>query len=186
MEPIASPFIAGEGIVVRRSALVELHRHVDFAARVTRVIGHLDQIEARELTAQLGEHVDAVLHGLTEILRYVPNSSEAPDAAVLGDLGCGNASAVHHRQLGPGRLRLDLDDALQRLRDKLGKADTFITCVEELIELSWDTDEGESGESDYSVVRRRNRVAHLIEAAKLAVRAAASAGEELDGDRREA
>lgn len=188
MEPIASTFTSGEGIVVSRSELVQLHRHVDFAVRVTRVIGHLDKIEGRELTAQLGEHVDAVLHGLTEILRGVPNNSEAPDAAGLGDVGGGNASVVRHRQLGPGRLRsdLDLDGTLQRLRDKLGKADTFITCVEELVELSWDAGESESGESDYSVLRRRNHVAHLIEAAKLAVRAAVSAGEELDGARREA
>jgi hypothetical protein len=61
------------------------------------------------------------------------------------------------------------------LRDHLGKADAYISAVEELIEQAV-----LDGDDDDDVTRRRNHVAHLIESTKLAVRAAICLGDELD------
>lgn len=69
---------------------------------------------------------------------------------------------------------LDLNDSVDLIRDNLGRADAFITAVEELIERTWNNDGAD--DDDDCVGRRRNHVAHLIEAAKLAVRAAIYAG----------
>jgi hypothetical protein len=52
------------------------------------------------------------------------------------------------------------------------------------IERCWDGSGYEGGDDDNSVIRRRNQVAHLVESAKLAVRAAAYVGEELASRRR--
>lgn len=82
------------------------------------------------------------------------------------------------RRLGSGQPRFDLDNMFYVLRDNLGKADAFITVAEDLIEQCWG-DSGDEGDGDNGVIRRRNQVAHLVESAKLAVRAAAYAGEEL-------
>lgn len=75
--------------------------------------------------------------------------------------------------------RFDVAGTLDVLRDNIARADAFITAAEDLIERTWDGDRGEDSNDD-SVMRRRNHVAHLIESAKLAVRAAAYTGEELD------
>jgi hypothetical protein len=64
------------------------------------------------------------------------------------------------------------------LRDQLGKADAYISAVEELIEQPV-VDLGDDEDAD-EVSRRRNHVAHLIESTKLAVRAAICVGDELD------
>ena len=85
---------------------------------------------------------------------------------------------MNRRRLGSGEPRVDLDGTLCVLRDNLGKADAFITVAEDLIEHCWDRN-GDEGDDDNSITRRRNQVAHLVESAKLAVRAAAYAGEEL-------
>jgi hypothetical protein len=61
------------------------------------------------------------------------------------------------------------------MRDHLGKADAYISAVEELIEQAV-----LDGDDDDDVTRRRNHVAHLIESTKLAVRAAICLGDELD------
>jgi hypothetical protein len=68
-----------------------------------------------------------------------------------------------------------LADAVDVVRDHLGKADAFLTAAENLIEQPQEIDDSR----DDSLGRRRNHVAHLIESAKLAVRAAAHAGEAL-------
>jgi hypothetical protein len=90
---------------------------------------------------------------------------------------------VKRQRLGSGEPRFDLDGTLYVLRDNLGKADAFITVAEDLIEQCWDGC-GDEGDDDNSVSRRRNQVAHLVESAKLAVRAAGYAGEELANRRR--
>ena len=83
------------------------------------------------------------------------------------------------------RLRDDLDGTLDVMRDNLGRADAFITAAEDLIERPWGGSEDDEGdEDDDSLGRHRNHVAHLVESAKLAVRAAAYAGEELANRRR--
>jgi hypothetical protein len=87
------------------------------------------------------------------------------------------------RRLGSGEPRFDLDNMFYVLRDNLGKADAFITVAEDLIEQCGDGS-GDDGDDDNSVTRRRNQVAHLVESAKLAVRAAVYAGEELANRRR--
>jgi hypothetical protein len=77
----------------------------------------------------------------------------------------------------------DLDDLLHLLRDNLGKAEAFITAAERLIEESWsgdDDDRADENETGDSTLRRRSRAEHLIEAGKLAVRAAAYTAEEID------
>ena len=90
---------------------------------------------------------------------------------------------MNHRRLGSGEPRFDLDGTLYVLRDNLGKADAFITVAEDLIEQCWDGS-GDEGDDDNSVTRRRNQVAHLVESAKLAVRAAAYASEAIASRRR--
>jgi hypothetical protein len=96
------------------------------------------------------------------------------------------------RRLGSGELRFDRDRTLHVLRDNIARADAMITAAERLIEeYPWGTrgDEGDEDEdededeSGDSISRRRNHVAHLIESAKLAVRAAIYAGDELDRPR---
>jgi hypothetical protein len=85
--------------------------------------------------------------------------------------------------------RFDRNRTLHMLRNNLARADAMITAAERLIEEPlWhirgdegdDADEDEDGDS---ISRRRNQVAHLIESAKLAVRAAIYTGTELDRHR---
>ena len=90
---------------------------------------------------------------------------------------------MNRRRLGSGESRFDVDGTLCVLRDNLGKADAFITVAEDLIEQCWDGS-GDEGDDDNSATRRRNQVAHLVESAKLAVRAAAYAGEAIASRRR--
>jgi hypothetical protein len=88
------------------------------------------------------------------------------------------------RRLGSGEPRFDRDRTLHVLRDNIARADAMITAAERLIEEPpgdiRDEDEDEDGDS---ISRRRNHLAHLIESAKLAVRAAIYAGIELDRPR---
>jgi hypothetical protein len=70
----------------------------------------------------------------------------------------------------------DLDGTLDVLRDNLGRADTMLVTADELIVQLWS---GEGGSSD-GLTRRRNHVSYLMEAARLAVRAAMYAGDEIE------
>ncbi len=77
----------------------------------------------------------------------------------------------------------DLDGLIYLLRDNLGKADAFISAAEHLIEESCsgtDDDPADEDEVGGSASHRRSRAEHLIEAGKLAVRAAAYSTEEID------
>jgi hypothetical protein len=85
---------------------------------------------------------------------------------------------VNSRGLDPASPAVQRDHKLAMLRDHLGKADAYISVVEELIEQPV-LDLGDDGDAD-EVSRRRNHVAHLIESTKLAVRAAICVGDELD------
>jgi hypothetical protein len=92
------------------------------------------------------------------------------------------------RRLGSGEPRFDRDRTLYVLRDNIAQADAMITAAERLIEDSPGgirDDDGDEDESDCgdSLSRRRNHLAHLIESAKRAVRAAVDAGNELDRHR---
>jgi hypothetical protein len=75
----------------------------------------------------------------------------------------------------------DLDDTLYVVRDNLGKADAYITAAEDLIERpqggDGDDDADDDGEDEPG--RRQNHVEHLVESAKLAVRAAIYAGDQM-------
>jgi hypothetical protein len=94
---------------------------------------------------------------------------------------------VTRRRLGPGD-RFDHDGTLYVLRDNIARADAMITAAERLIEeppggiRDDEGDEDDEDESGDSISRRRNHLAHLIESAKLAVRAAIYAGTELDAE----
>jgi hypothetical protein len=90
---------------------------------------------------------------------------------------------VTRRRLGPGD-RFDRDGTLYVLRDNIARADALITAAEHLIEeYPWGTrDDEDEDESGDSISRHRNHVAHLIESAKLAVRAAIYASIELDAE----
>jgi hypothetical protein len=83
-------------------------------------------------------------------------------------------------RLATGNSCFDGGETLEALRDNIAKADAFITAAEELVEsagcLSCDDD-------DADLARQRNHVAHLIESAKLAVRAAICGAIDLDKHR---
>jgi len=78
---------------------------------------------------------------------------------------------------------LDLADTLYVVRDNLGRADAFLTAAEGLIEqpgvVGEDEDDEPDGSDDEALGRRRDHVAHLVESAKLAVRAAIYSGGQL-------
>ena len=80
---------------------------------------------------------------------------------------------------------LGIADTLHAVRDNLERADAFLTAAEDLIErpgvVGEDEDEGEErdGSDDDTLARRRNHVAHLVESAKEAVRAAIYGGGQL-------
>lgn len=82
----------------------------------------------------------------------------------------------------PALPTVDVDHLLHVLRDNLRRADAFVSTAEELVERSWgdegdDSDEGE--DDDSGIQRRRMRVEYLIEAGKLAVRAAGYTSDQL-------
>ena len=85
---------------------------------------------------------------------------------------------TRRRQLSPAVTCADVDDLLDVLRDNLGKADAFITSAEELIERPRSI--GGDEDSDDDLQRRRNHIEHLVQAAKLAVRAAAYTSGEIE------
>jgi len=68
-------------LTVDRSILEKLLHHAAFAAHL---VGHLDDDDHADLISQLGDHVDAVVHGLTEVLGE-PRTLAALDAARLDE-----------------------------------------------------------------------------------------------------
>lgn len=74
----------------------------------------------------------------------------------------------------------DYDGTLDVLRDNVGRADAMLSTADDLIVQLWSS-EGDS----LSLTRRRNHVSYLMEAARIAVRAAMHAGDELDLHRRD-
>jgi hypothetical protein len=87
--------------------------------------------------------------------------------------------SARRRELARGRV--DLDETIHIVRDNLGRADAMLTAAEGLIERSWDGDkDGDEDEDGDNLTRRRSHVAHLLETARLAVRGAIYAGNDLD------
>jgi hypothetical protein len=82
----------------------------------------------------------------------------------------------NRRAASPSSPAFDLDGVLAVLRDELGRADAMLVTADELIVQVWS---GESGNGD-TLTRRRNHVSYLMEAARLAVRSAMRAGDEID------
>lgn len=75
----------------------------------------------------------------------------------------------------------DLDGLLDLFRGHVARADAFLTAAEDLIERPCrGEDEKIDEDADDHPGRRRNHIAHLLDAAKLAVRAAAYTGAEID------
>jgi hypothetical protein len=79
----------------------------------------------------------------------------------------------------PPAYNFDYDEALHAVRNNIARADALVTAAEDLIERAQDDDEDEDARG-----RRRNHVAHLLEDARLAVRAAIYAGSEIERHRR--
>jgi hypothetical protein len=70
-------------VIVSKATVEKLLYHAAFAAHLT---GHLDDDAHRELIRQLGDHVDTIVHELTELLGD-PGPLAAPDAAAPDDRG---------------------------------------------------------------------------------------------------
>jgi hypothetical protein len=70
-------------VTIDRAFLEKLLHHAAFAAHL---IGHLDDDAHRELTGQIGDHVDTIAHGLTELLG-TPSALAEQDAAAPDDRG---------------------------------------------------------------------------------------------------
>ena len=68
-------------VTIDRAFLEKLLHHAAFAAHL---IGHLDDDAHRELIGQIGDRVDTVVHGLTELLG-TPSALAEPDAAAPDD-----------------------------------------------------------------------------------------------------
>ena len=68
-------------LILDRSTLENLLHHAAFAAHL---IGHLDECAHRQVVDPLGDHVDAVVHGLTELLGD-PRTLAACDSATRPD-----------------------------------------------------------------------------------------------------
>jgi hypothetical protein len=72
---------AGSVITVDVATLEGILYHAAFAAHL---VGHLDDSTQPELISQIGDRVDAVVHGLTELLG-APSALAGPDAATPDD-----------------------------------------------------------------------------------------------------
>jgi hypothetical protein len=191
-------------LTLDRSTLEKLLNH---AASAAQLIGHLDEAIA---AGSLGDHIDAIAHGLSELLGdphpLAAPDDRAPDDRAPDDLVAHGLRADAHSMCRrclvsrrpeplPSRLAepvpgrghepaANFDGLIYLLNDNIGRADAMITAVEDRIEQSWDGHEDEDededgGEDGDSISRRRNHVMHLIESAKLAVRAAGYVGIEL-------
>lgn len=71
----------GSVISVDVATLEGILYHAAFAAHL---VGHLDDKAHAELVSQIGDRVDAIVHGLTEILGD-PSALAPPDAAAPDD-----------------------------------------------------------------------------------------------------
>ena len=76
----------------------------------------------------------------------------------------------------------NFDDLLHLLRDNVARADTFLTALEDLVER-FPCGGSEDKNDDDARGHHRNHVAHLLDAAKMAVRAAIHTGDEIDRQR---
>jgi hypothetical protein len=68
-------------LAVERSAVETLLHHAAFAAQL---VGHLGDNAQSELIGQIGDRVDTVVHGLTELLG-APSVLADPNATPAGD-----------------------------------------------------------------------------------------------------
>lgn len=89
-------------------------------------------------------------------------------------------SPDNSRSASPPPPAFDLQGTLAVLRDDLGRADTMLVTADELIVQVWSGEGEGEGDSGDTLTRRRNHVSYLMEAARLAVRAAMHAGDEID------
>lgn len=69
--------VATMKLTLDRSMLEKLLHHAAFAAQL---VGHLDDSAHADLVSQIGDHLDAIAHELTEIFGD-PRAVAAPDAA---------------------------------------------------------------------------------------------------------
>lgn len=88
----------------------------------------------------------------------------------------------NRRAAVPPEPEFDFNGTLYVLRDNLGRADTMVTCADELIVQLW----SDGGQEIDDITRRRGHVSFLMESASLAILTAIHAGIELDLHRRDA
>ena len=74
----------------------------------------------------------------------------------------------------------EVDHLICVLRDQLRRSDAFVTSAEKELLVSWGVGDDGGDDEDDSVQRLRMRVEYLVEAGKLAVRAALYTTERLD------
>jgi hypothetical protein len=88
----------------------------------------------------------------------------------------------NRRAAAPPEPAFDFNGTLYVLRDNLGRADTMVTCADELIVRLW----SDGGQEIDDLPRRRSHVSFLMESASLAILTAIHACIELDLHRRDA
>ena len=83
-------------VIVSRATVEKLLYHAAFAAHL---IGHLDDNAHRELTRQLGDHVDTIAHELAEFLGALGALAES-DAAAHDDREARHGAPMSHVHRG--------------------------------------------------------------------------------------
>lgn len=140
-----------------RLALVDLLAQASSAARI---VGHLDDRDGSTVITQLSDHIDALVHGICELVG---------EHRRAGELAPGDGEHRRASELAPGDGE---PDAFGELRQCMARADA----------LAWTTDEQFSRVVVLADGANRPgfaRLAHLIEMTALAVSAAADASDKL-------
>src|SRR5262249_12128017 len=103
-------------LTLDRSILEKLRNRAVSAAHL---VGHLDDADHADLLEQLGDHVDTVVHGLTEILDAPRALAEHDDAAAPDDGAPHDGVPMPMSSAGGASSRhddLEVDDTLHALR----------------------------------------------------------------------
>ncbi len=176
-----------------------LDRLLAHAASAARIVGHLDGAIA---AGPLGDHLDAIVHGLTELRGeartlaqlHVAGSGDRVVSNGMPLLTFGTWCLLNRRHLRSGEPRLGSeaprftrDDAFyvlfDVLRDNIRLADESLTGLENLLRQSGAAnrraDDGDNRNAEDDALRLANHAVDLLGAARLAVRAAVHIGNKL-------
>jgi glycosyltransferase involved in cell wall biosynthesis len=157
-----------------------LEKLLDHAASAARLVGHIDEDVPGIVVGPLADHIDAMVHDLSEMLgmpRLIGGSATGDRAvlvteaalAVMGDEG---GVRMTRRGLGSGDSRFDVANAVDELRQLVARADALVHATEDLFErFIW----GDEGDDNPGL----EHLAHLMGATIEAVRAAMAAGDRI-------